>query len=32
VNLVDKVVKNGRIVFDRDAVRSQVRLLEDHEM
>jgi imidazolonepropionase len=32
VNLVDKVVKNGRIVFDRDAVRSQVHLLEDHEM
>jgi len=32
MNLVDKVVKNGRIVFDRDAFRSQVRLLEDHEM
>ena len=32
VNLVDKVVKNGRTVFDKEAVRSQVRLLEDHEM
>jgi imidazolonepropionase len=32
VNLVDKVLKNGRIVFDREAVRSRVRLLEDDEV
>lgn len=32
VNLVDKVVKNGRIVFDKEAVRNRVRLLQDHEM
>jgi len=32
VNLVDKVIKNGRIVFDKEASRSQFRLLEEQKM
>ena len=32
VNLVDKVIKNGRIVIDREASRNQVHLLEEHEI
>jgi imidazolonepropionase len=31
-NLVDKVVKNGRIVVDREAGRSEYRLLEEQKM
>lgn len=32
VNLVDKVIKNGRIVVDREASRSEFRLLEEQKM
>ena len=31
-NLVDKVVKNGRLVIDTEASRSEFRLLEEQEM
>ena len=32
VNLVDKVIKNGRIVVDREASREEFRLLEEQKM
>jgi imidazolonepropionase len=32
VNLVDKVIKNGRLVVDKEASRSEFRLLEEQEM
>jgi imidazolonepropionase len=32
VNLVDKVIKNGRIVLDKEASRSEFRLLEEQKM
>lgn len=32
VNLVDKVIKNGRIVVDKEASRSEFRLLEEQKM
>jgi imidazolonepropionase len=32
VNLVDKVIKNGRLVVDKEASRSEFRLLEGREM
>jgi imidazolonepropionase len=32
VNLVDKVIKNGRIVVDKEASRSEFRLLEKQKM
>jgi imidazolonepropionase len=32
VNLVDKVVKNGRLVIDKEASRSEFKLLEEPEM
>jgi imidazolonepropionase len=32
VNLVDKVIKNGRLVIDKEASRSEFRLLEEQEM
>jgi imidazolonepropionase len=32
VNLVDKVIKNGRIVVDKEASRSEFRLLEEQEI
>jgi len=31
VNLVDKVIKNGRLVIDKEASRSDFRLLEEQE-
>jgi imidazolonepropionase len=31
VNLVDKVIKNGRVVIDKEASRSEFRLLEEQE-
>ena len=31
-NLVDKVIKNGRIVIDREASRSEYRLMEEQKM
>jgi imidazolonepropionase len=32
VNLVDKVIKNGRLVVDREAARAEFRLIEEQEM
>ncbi len=32
VNLIDKVIKNGRIVIDKEASRSEFRLLEEQKM
>jgi imidazolonepropionase len=32
VNLVDKAIKNGRIVLDKEASRSEFRLLEEQKM
>ena len=32
VNLVDKVIKKGRLVVDKEASRSEFRLLEEQEM
>jgi imidazolonepropionase len=32
VNLVEKVIKNGRIVVDKEASREEFRLLEEQEM
>jgi imidazolonepropionase len=32
VNLVDKVIKSGRIVIDKEATRSEFRLLEEQEI
>jgi imidazolonepropionase len=32
VNLVDKVIKNGRIVIDKEASRGDFRLLEEQKM
>lgn len=32
VNLIDKVIKNGRVVIDTGASRSEFRLLEEQEM
>lgn len=32
VNLVDKVIKNGRIVVDKEASRTEFRLLEEQKM
>jgi imidazolonepropionase len=32
VNLVDKVIKNGRIVIDKEASRNEFRLMEEQKM
>jgi imidazolonepropionase len=32
VNLIDKVIKNGRVVVDKEASRSEFRLLEEQKM
>jgi imidazolonepropionase len=32
VNLVDKVIKNGRLVVDKEAARAEFRLIEEQEM
>jgi len=32
VNIVDKVIKNGRLVIDKEASRSEYRLLEEQEV